>query len=272
MKKLRIGGVPEHFNMPWHYAASQGLFLQSEIDLVWNDFPGGTGAMASALKNGELDMAIMLTEGAILDIHLGAANKILGFYVKSPLLWGIHVAHHSVIESEVDIFEKKYAISRKGSGSHLMAMIHANFNGFSLKDTQFELVNNLNGALESIGKNESEIFFWEKFMTQKYVDSSNFKRIGVFPTPWPCFVLVVKNNFLVENKELIEKVKTIMENVLLSFKALPEVPFLISEKYQLHQNQVEEWLKTVEWVEKIEIQEEMISNVKSMLTKSGLIV
>ncbi len=79
MKTIRIGGVPEHFNMPWHYAIENKLFTVEGINLEWTDFPGGTGSMANALKNNDLDMAVMLTEGAIVDIENGANNSILGF-------------------------------------------------------------------------------------------------------------------------------------------------------------------------------------------------
>ena len=62
---LRVGGVPEHFNAPWHTAAKAGLFAERGIDVRWTDFPGGTGAMAKALRDGELDVAILLTEGIV---------------------------------------------------------------------------------------------------------------------------------------------------------------------------------------------------------------
>ncbi|MBC8111728.1 MAG: ABC transporter substrate-binding protein, partial [Verrucomicrobia bacterium] len=35
MKKIRIGGVPEHFNMPWHFAQQNHVFEEQGIDLRW---------------------------------------------------------------------------------------------------------------------------------------------------------------------------------------------------------------------------------------------
>jgi hypothetical protein len=49
---LRVGGVPEHFSTPWHTASKAGLFAAQGIDLQWTNFPGGTGAMAKALRRG----------------------------------------------------------------------------------------------------------------------------------------------------------------------------------------------------------------------------
>ena len=95
MTTVRIGGVPEHFNLPWHLALEEGLFEKEGIALQWIDFPDGTGAMNRALKAGELDLAIPLTGGIIKGIAQGTPAKILQLYVSSPLLWGVHVAADS---------------------------------------------------------------------------------------------------------------------------------------------------------------------------------
>jgi len=43
MKKIIIGGVPEHFNFPWYLALRDKKFQDRNINLRWKDFPGGTG-------------------------------------------------------------------------------------------------------------------------------------------------------------------------------------------------------------------------------------
>ena len=92
MTTLRVGGVPEHFNLPIHLCIEEGLFAEKGIHVEWVEFPGGTGAMNSALRNDEIDVAIILTEGIIKDIANGNPSKIIQNYVSSPLHWGIHVA------------------------------------------------------------------------------------------------------------------------------------------------------------------------------------
>ncbi|HSZ24739.1 MAG TPA: hypothetical protein VK766_03425, partial [Cytophagaceae bacterium] len=77
MTTIAIGGVPEHFNLPWHYALEQGKFLEKKITLSWKDYPGGTGAMNKDLRLGVLDAAVMLTEGAVADIVNGNKSKIV---------------------------------------------------------------------------------------------------------------------------------------------------------------------------------------------------
>ena len=75
MIKLRIGGVPEHFNLPWHLALEARRFESLGIEVAWRDYPGGSGAMAKALRDGELDAALLLTEGAVAAVADGVAAQ-----------------------------------------------------------------------------------------------------------------------------------------------------------------------------------------------------
>ena len=104
---LRIGGVPEHFNLPWRMAIEEGKFINENINLEWSDFGGGTGAMANALRNNELDLAIMLTEGITADMIAGNSAKIIKVYVKSPLTWGIYMLNDTTPNPSLKVGEEK---------------------------------------------------------------------------------------------------------------------------------------------------------------------
>jgi hypothetical protein len=58
--------------------------------------PEGTGKMCQMLRDGETDIAVILTEGIVKDITAGNPSKIVQVYVDSPLIWGIHVAANLV--------------------------------------------------------------------------------------------------------------------------------------------------------------------------------
>ena len=95
MVDLKIGGVPEHFNYPWYLTLKNKEYQKHGINLRWKDYHGGTGEMCNALRTGETDIAIILTEGIIKDIIDGNPSSIVQTFVESPLIWGIHVAHDS---------------------------------------------------------------------------------------------------------------------------------------------------------------------------------
>ena len=182
IKKIRIGGVPEHFNLPIHLANEQGLFESRGVQIEWTTFRGGTGQMTRALRNDEVDLCILLTEGIIKDIIQGNPSKIISEYVTTPLTWGIHTGTANSVEHYKDIFDKKYAISRFGSGSHLMAIVDANSKGHALETEQFEVIKNLDGALETLQSQATDIFYWEKYTTKPYVDKGILRRVGEFKT------------------------------------------------------------------------------------------
>ena len=83
---LRVGGVPEHFNYPLRLASKAAA-----APFAWTEYAGGSGEMATALREGELDVAILLTEAAALFAHKGEVT-ILGAYTKTPLCWGVHAS------------------------------------------------------------------------------------------------------------------------------------------------------------------------------------
>jgi sulfonate transport system substrate-binding protein len=107
MLKVRIAGVPEHFNLPWHMAIEEAAFEDRGIDLEWIDVPEGTGKMCNMLREQQTDMAIILTEGIVRDIVAGNPSKIIQVYVQSPLIWGIHVAGESSFKALEDIKKRK---------------------------------------------------------------------------------------------------------------------------------------------------------------------
>ena len=73
--RLRVGGVPEHFNLPWKQAIAERAFDDLDVAVEFEDYPGGTGAMTAALAAGDLDAALLLTEGAVADILNGADDE-----------------------------------------------------------------------------------------------------------------------------------------------------------------------------------------------------
>ena len=121
----------------------------------------GTGAMSRMLQENELDVAIMLTEGAVADICNGSANRLVKVYADSPLIWGIHVVADSEIQKIDDIQGKRYAISRFGSGSHLMAIVDASERGWPTDDIEFVRIKNLDGARKALAADEVDVFLWK---------------------------------------------------------------------------------------------------------------
>ncbi len=271
MKTINIGGVPEHFNLAWYLTLKNGEYKEEGINLRWKDYFGGTGAMCKALREKEIDLAVILTEGIVKDIIAGNKSKIVQTFVQSPLIWGIHVAHDSPYQTIEDLKGKKAAISRYGSGSHLMAFINAKNNSWDLeKDLQFEVIKNLDGAVEGLTNGDADYFMWEKFTTKPLVDNGTFRRIGNCPSPWPCFVIAVREEFLEENKEDVKTILDIINATTSEFKDIPSIDKTIANRYDQKIEDVQEWLSLTEWSQEV-IEKDTLNNVQDQLLALDII-
>ncbi|NNC69476.1 MAG: ABC transporter substrate-binding protein [Flavobacteriaceae bacterium] len=274
MKKLTIGGVPEHFNLPWHLAIESKKFHQKGIDLHWETFHGGTGAMCQALRDGSIDGAIILTEGIIKDIINGNPSKIVKVYVESPLLWGIHVAANSTIQSIDDLRNARIAISRFGSGSQLMAIVNAYNNGFDINNLNYEIVNNLAGGIKALTQGEADYFMWEHFTTKPYVDKGIFRRIDSVKTPWPCFVLAVRDDVLQHDKKAIKTVIKVINKQLKDFKNPLEtegLDQLLADRYEQKIEDIRAWISITKWNREKSVSKKLINQIQNKLVRFSVI-
>ncbi len=270
MKTIKIAGVPEHFNLPWHLCIEDGEFNAVGIDLQWTDVPEGTGKMCQMLRSGETDIAVVLTEGIVKDITEGNSAKIVQIYVQSPLIWGIHVSNDSSHHNVSELKNKKVAISRMGSGSHLMSLVNAANQLWKPEDLQFEIVNTIDGAVDCLTKGKADYFMWERFMTQPLVDQKVFRRIGECPTPWPCFVIAVRNELLESDPKLIQQILDIINTTTREFKEIPSIDRTLAQKYNLEIAAVQEWLSLTRWSQQ-QLKKEMLDKILKALFEMQLV-
>lgn len=270
MTTIRIAGVPEHFNLPWHLAIENGDLKKEAIDLQWTDVPEGTGKMCQMLRDGSTDIAIILTEGIVKDITVGNPSKIVQVYVETPLIWGIHVAAQSKYENLAQLEGTKAAISRIGSGSQLMAYVNAGNQKWDANSLSFEIVNTIDGAVTALTEGTADYFMWERFMTQPLVDKGIFRRIADCPTPWPCFVVAVREEILNQNPEIITKILEVINSNTLNFKSLPNIIKKLAVRFHQKEEDLEKWLALTEWSQN-QLSENVLNNVQNQLLELGII-
>lgn len=270
MEKVKIVGVPEHFNLPWHLALEDNAFADRGIELIWEDVPQGTGKMCQLLEADKADMGIILTEGIVRSIAQGNPCKIVQEYVASPLLWGIHVAADSKRQSLDALKGDRVAISRFGSGSHLMAYIHAQERGWDPETLEFDPVDDLDGAVRHLGSGAEAYFLWEHFTTKPLVDNGTFKRLGDCPTPWPCFVIAARDSFLSQRSGTLKHILEVINTYSLEFKEIPSIDRTLANRYGQELEDVRQWLGATRWGQG-QLSRETLLGVQRRLLDLGLI-
>ena len=85
MKTIKIAGF-RTFQLTLAHVYRRWQFEAVGIDLQWTDIPEGTGKMCQMLRDGETDIAVILTEGIIKDIAAGNPSiKIVQVYVQKSI-------------------------------------------------------------------------------------------------------------------------------------------------------------------------------------------
>ena len=129
-----------------------------------------------------------------------------------------------------------------------MAYINAQNSNWDLEqDLVFEVIKNLDGAVAGLTKGNADYFLWEKFTTKPYVDQGLFRRIGEEPTPWPCFVIAVRNDVLENDLDSVKTILDIINNTTWDFKNIPSIDRMIANRYNQELEDVREWLSITEW-------------------------
>lgn len=263
---IKIGGVPEHFNLPWIQAFEQNKSQSLGAEISWNFFPGGTGAMTQALSNGSLDVAILLTEGYMAAFQKGLDAKIIQCYIESPLQWGIYSNKKDQVRFDQ---ATKIAISRKGSGSHLMPLIHAEQHGVMLQENQFVVVHHLDDGIKSLSE-DCDYFYWEKWMTQPFVDQGIVKKVGEFSAPWSGFLVVATQSCIDQNSQILLKIIEMIQEQVKIFIADDQSPFIIEKKFNLNIDEAKDWIGQQKWNLNHDISRLGLQNAHAALTQIGI--
>ena len=251
-------------------ALEEGAFDDRGIELRWSDVPEGTGRMCDLLRQGKTDLAIVLTEGVVKAISEGLPAGIVQGYIASPLLWGVHVAAGSAYHAADDLRGRIAAISRYGSGSHLMAYVNAANRGWITSALEFNVVGTLDAAVEALEGGLADYFLWERFTTQPLVDRGIFRRLDICPTPWPCFVVACNRDFYQSQPGLVKHVLDIVNRYTQEFRDIPSIDRTLANRYGQQVEAIREWLQVTGWSQE-QISENVIDLVADTLLNLNLL-
>jgi len=303
--EIRVGVVPEHFSTPFHIGSEQQIFnkhgLVNKVDVI--EHPRGTGSMCKSLRENKLDVAIALTEGLLSDIiknqlivdKVSSSStstdsfRICGTYVHSSLVWGIVTKNSNRIGSLSDLKNNgKIGISRFGSGSHIMSYLLAEkehwYNENNKNETkeskkqkdlsvQFVPCGGLDDLRQGIAKEEIDTFLWETFMLKHFVDQGELKMLGSIETPWPCFMIAVRDQFANDHpKELSCLLDALQECCTLFYQDRQDSLEFISRACHLSMEDAAKWFNTVRFATDMrKVSEEMLRDTIATLQRTGVL-
>ncbi|EXJ60871.1 alpha 1,3-glucosidase [Cladophialophora yegresii CBS 114405] len=296
-KAIRIGFVPEHYLLPLHLCTKHSLFPSNlQISLV--PFPSGTGHMITSLRSKEIDLAIGLTEGWVAgllnpDNHKKSAQEkgysIVGSWVSTPLRWAIVTGRNRDDISTVDDLKqhRRVGVSRLGSGSHIMAFVLAQQEGWlhQSKDQKSEgltlvPLGPFKDLRDGVTSSAADFFMWEHFTTKPWFhgEGTELKKIGEIYTPWPSWHIAASTEMF-PNPEGDETLKAVFEAFDQGIKAFSDdtgsaIRMLGTGEAQCHYSEDDgkEWLKGVKFVDGTRgVDEDVMKGVVDVLKTADVI-
>ncbi|KAI0471757.1 periplasmic binding protein-like II [Xylariaceae sp. FL0804] len=292
-KPLRIGFVPEHFSTPLHFAAAR--FGLSPAVATLRPFPSGTGHMIAALRAGEIDVGIGLTEAWVAglgkvdakdDGHDDGGYRIVGTYVETPLCWAISTgARRPEIASVASLRGSKIGISRPGSGSQVMGYVLADQQGWlsssSSSQQQQEqpyaeavVLSDFANLRAAVGDGRADFFMWEHFTSKRYHDAGEIRRLGEIYTPWSSWKIVASTALLGSKPDpRLADLFAALDKGVQYFEAHPdEAVRYISTELDYSEEDAREWLKTVRFASKTEgVDVKVVQSCIDILRKAGVL-
>src|SRR2546423_644709 len=235
--RLRIGYVPEHYLVPLHLAKAKFPF---PVELI--PFPSGTGHMITSLRSDAIDLAIGLTEGWVAGLLTAEGQnargyRIVGSWVQNPLRWAVVTGRNrDNIQSIADLRTYgRVGVSRMGSGSHIMAFVLAQQEGWTALEPKRPSVfiplgpfaDLRNGVIGENGEAPlADFFMWEHFTTKPYFDADDapLKKVGEIYTPWPSWHIAASSSRFPqpEQDERLAQVFEALDKGIEQFSATPE--------------------------------------------------
>ena len=128
----------------------------------------------------------------------------------------------------------------------------------------FEVINTLEGAVQALRDERADYFMWEKFTTQPLVDQGVFRRVGVCPTPWPCFVIVARADFAMDEPGVLSDVLEIINGYTSEFKRIPSIDRTLSNHYEQTLSDIREWLSLTRWSQEQINKETLVSVIDTL--------
>lgn len=298
-REVRIGYVPEHYLLPLHLCTKHNLFPQS-IKITLVPFPSGTGHMITSLRSNEIDLAIGLTEGWVAGLlntntyHKPAQEKgysIVGSWVATPLRWAIVTGRNrSEIHNVADLKNhRRVGVSRLGSGSHVMAFVLAQQEGWlqqtSSDSSKSEALTTVplgpfKDLRDGVTSSTADFFMWEHFTTKPYFhgEETPLKKIGEIYTPWPSWHIAASTLTFPEPAadDTLRQIFESFDRGIESFNAETDaaIAMLGTGEAQCHYSEEDgrEWLKDVRFVKGTRgVASDVMGGVVDVLKTAGVI-
>jgi ABC-type nitrate/sulfonate/bicarbonate transport system substrate-binding protein len=126
-------------------------------------------------------------------------------------------------------------------------MLHAHQLGIKLSEDNFIVVHHLEDAISALKDGQCDYFYWEHWMTLKFVQQGSIRQVGRFSAPWSGFLVVATQKCLDQFPSELNSIIQIIEDEVKDFVQNPSSPSIIAQRFQLSDMEADEWMRNQIW-------------------------
>ncbi len=185
--------------------SSQKAMFQSydpNKNVSFADFPGGSGAVTTAMETGKVQLGMLSADTAISDVAAGLPISIVATYRLSPIGDYVLVNPSSSITSfatlgaTINSTGVTWAHSKPGSLDVVLCHILAGKYGWSTSKITPAYVGSFQSQDSAVLTGSANITTGAYFDAYLQVQNNTLRSIGDLNESWPGFVLVALNNYI----------------------------------------------------------------------------
>eukprot|EP01027_Heterolobosea_sp_BB2_P009442 GEZU01013912.1.p1 GENE.GEZU01013912.1~~GEZU01013912.1.p1 ORF type:complete len:193 (+),score=41.31 GEZU01013912.1:500-1078(+) len=138
----------------------------------------------------------------------------------------------------------------------------------------FKVIGGFEDLRKAIKDHTIDCFMWERFMLKPYVDRGELKYAGSIMTPWPCFMIAVRNDILetaADRNEVNRLLLSIHECFDEFDRDKEDAIRRVSEVCHLQKDDAERWVSTVKFSKDGALDLNMLQNTMDVLVRCGVL-
>ena len=265
-------GADVHFTA-LYVARERGLLALDTSPVAWAEYPGGSGDVARALADGRAGIGVALTDSLILARIHGAALRLVGTFVTSPLRWLVLVPVASPARGAGDLRGATFGITRAGGGAHTTLRSYAHTMGWQEgHDYTVTPLGSLDALVRALGDGSIDAFLWESLTVKRLLDAGTARAVGTVVPPWPSFSVAASEEAIARHPDAVHGVlRALLQAGAIVASDPDATAALTARQYALSLRDARDWLAHVAYSEDGALSRGAIEAAVSALHQAGAI-
>lgn len=272
--RLRVGSTPGLRDEPVNSWLARKIYERMPTAVVeWVLCPCDLDAVTAMLNAGLVDVAMMYSEEAMLQMALTGSLRVCGMFSAVPRKWTLLVPKGSSKQKACDLARCRLGVPA-GLASRMMAIAVEEEFGWTGMNAPVQVhQDSLSEGLNSmITFNSVQALLWEKSTLDSGSIMDNCDVIHEVDMPWVSHLFVASKDTAVSKLGTIRMLLDFSNALIHEFKVADKTTSdeYLAERYGMNVHEVNEWMQEANWRFNLHVDGAAISGPLELLTRLEL--